>query len=150
MKYKPKPRLENGFLRRAGGSPFPGRLFPQPTVQGPDGEVLLDEALGDGFALLAPPQTSPGLFDQLPEGSWMKLNPRRVAVRPKDDQMPVPDGVTRVVDLRGEFARMLPDLPSGLVLIRPDRYTAALVSHDRLQSDFRQIDALIAKTWNGI
>jgi hypothetical protein len=152
MKYKPKPRLASGFLWRAdkqGGSPLPGRLFPQPTVQGPDGEVLLDEALGDGFALLAPPRTSPALFDQLPEGLLEKVNPRRVAVRPKDDSAPVPNGVMRVVDIRGEFARMLPEIPLGLVLIRPDRYTAAVIRQDHLQSDFHQIDALIAKTWSG-
>jgi 3-(3-hydroxy-phenyl)propionate hydroxylase len=146
MKYKPKPRLGDGFFQRDKNQDLPGRLFPQPTVEAPEGETLLDEVLGDGFALLAPPHTPPAIFDQLPEGVWRNLKPRLVAVRPSGDAAAVPDGVIRVMDQRGEFTRLLPDLPVGLVLIRPDRYTAALLRRDHLQADFRELDALITKT----
>ena len=56
MKYKPKPRFDAGFLLPRGRTApeLVGRLFPQPmvtTVYGAD--VLLDDAIGQSFCLLA-------------------------------------------------------------------------------------------------
>src|SRR5271169_4597704 len=81
MKYKPKPRFDVGFLARESKySAFSviGRLFPQPLVRSGDRVCLLDEFLGNGFALLSLPQTPPGLFDRLPSDLWQPLHPQRV------------------------------------------------------------------------
>ena len=57
MKYKPKPRFASGFLVPDGKSArrtLVGRLFPQPFVRTAAGQrVLLDEVLGNRFALVA-------------------------------------------------------------------------------------------------
>lgn len=69
MKYKPKPRFDAGFLARGSkhnAIPLIGRLFPQPEVRGPDRTALLDEFLGNNFALVSLPQTSASLLSACP------------------------------------------------------------------------------------
>ncbi len=64
MKYKPKPRFDAGFLARRnrhGASPLIGRLFPQPEVRAADRAGLLDEFLGNNFALVSLPRTPPSV-----------------------------------------------------------------------------------------
>jgi 3-(3-hydroxy-phenyl)propionate hydroxylase len=151
MKYKPKPRFEEGFLATGGKnevSPLVGRLFPQPEVRSADQTALLDEFLGDHFALLSSPHSPPDLFDRLPADLWRPLQISRVAIRTPDGSAPVPDGVTSVVDMAGDFSRLMKNLPSGLVLIRPDRYAAAHFPANHLETGMREVDALIARTWN--
>lgn len=151
MKYKPKPRFDAGFLARndnSGAAPLIGRLFPQPKVRSEDREVLLDEFLGNGFALLSLPQTPPSLFDRLPADLWHPLNLKRVAIRAPGDSSPAPNGVTSVFDVEGDFSRLMQHLPPGLVLIRPDRYAAAYLPADNLEAGIREVDELIARTWS--
>ncbi len=151
MKYKPKPRFDAGFLAREsnrGASSLIGRLFPQPVVRGADRECLLDEFLGNGFALLSLPQTPPSVFDRLPSDLWPPLHPQRVAVCPAGDSTPAPAGVTSVSEVDGEFSKSVRNLPPGLVLIRPDRYVAAFLPAETLASGIREVDKLIARTWS--
>ncbi len=150
MKYKPKPRFDAGFLAREGkhgAASLVGRLFPQPVVRGADRECLLDEFLGNGFALLSLPQTPPSVFDRLPSDLWPPLHPQRVAVRPPGDSTPASAGVTSVSEVDGEFSNSLRNLPPGLVLIRPDRYVAAFLPADNLASGIREVNEMIAGTW---
>ena len=73
MKYKPKPRFDAGFLARGSNHAtrsLIGRLFPQPNVRCADRTALLDEFLGNDFALISLPQTPPSLFDRLPSELW--------------------------------------------------------------------------------
>src|SRR5579863_2012318 len=84
MKYKPQPRFGSGFLahgNKHGAVPLIGRLFPQPEVRAPDRTALLDEFLGDNFALVSMPQTSPSLFERLPVNLWQPLDLQQVAIR---------------------------------------------------------------------
>ena len=155
MKYKPKPRFDAGFLTRArehgaskhGAGPLIGRLFPQPKVRCAGVEKLLDDFLGDGFALLSLPQTPPNLFDQLPAELWKPLNLQRVAIRATGDSTTAPTGVTSLLDVEGEFSRRMKKLPSGLVLLRPDRYVAAYLPADSLEAVLREAHEMIARTW---
>jgi len=151
MKYKPKPRFESGFLARPskdGRSALLGRLFPQPEVRGADGNGLLDDFLGSGFALVSLPQTAPALFDQLPPGLWEPLGIRRVAIRAAGDLNPAPSSVTSVFDAGGDLQRVMKHLPPGLALIRPDRYVAAYLQAENLGADLREVDKMIARTWD--
>jgi 3-(3-hydroxy-phenyl)propionate hydroxylase len=150
MKYKPKPRFDSGFLahgRSQGGAPLIGRLFGQPSVSSADRTALLDEFLGNDFALVAMPHTSPDLFDRLPADLWPPLKIRRIAIRPSGDSASVPEGVTCVFDDTGDFSRSMQGLPPGLALIRPDRYVAAYLRADDLQEGMKEVDELIAGTW---
>src|ERR1700674_5531778 len=97
MKYNPNPRFDAGFLARRsrhGASPLIGRLFPQPEVRAADRAGLLDEFLGNNFAVVSLPQTPPGLFDKLPADLWQPLKLQRVAIRAPGDSVPAPNGVT--------------------------------------------------------
>jgi 3-(3-hydroxy-phenyl)propionate hydroxylase len=150
MKYKPKPRFEAGFLARVGGNgaaQLIGRLFPQPHVRSADLDGLLDDFLGDGFALLSLPQTAPSLFKRLPAKLWQPLSLQRVAIRAPGDSTPAPNGVTCVSDVEGEFSRSMKNVPPGLVLIRPDRYVAAYLPAENLEAGIREVDEMIARTW---
>ena len=150
MKYKPKPRFDAGFLARGnnhGASPLIGRLFPQPKVRCADRIALLDEFLGNNFALVSLPQTPPSLFDRLPAHVWQPLNLQRVAIRAAGDSTPPPNGVTAVFDVDAEFSRSMKDFPPGLALIRPDRYVAAFLPAEKLEAGIREVDEMVARTW---
>ncbi len=150
MKYKPKPRFDKGFLARGrnhSAASLIGRLFPQPNVRCADRTALLDEFLGDNFALVSLPQTPPNVFERLPPELWPPLNLQRVAIRAMRDNTPVPSGVTCVSDIEGHFSRSMRDFPPGLALIRPDRYVAAFLHGKNLEAGMREVDAMIEQTW---
>lgn len=151
MKYKPKPRFDAGFLaikgKHAAAASSIGRLFPQPEVQAAGRTGLLDDYLGNDFALVSLPQTPANLFDRLPADLWQQLKLRRVAIRAPGDSTPTPNGVTSVFDVKGEFSRSMQNLPPGLALIRPDRYVAAYLRSENLEEGIPEVDAMIARTW---
>jgi 3-(3-hydroxy-phenyl)propionate hydroxylase len=150
MKYKPKPRFDAGFLTRGskhGARPLVGRLFPQPKVRTADRTALLDGFLGNNFALVSLPQTSPSLFDQVPADLWQSLKLQRVAIRTPSDTKLAPNGVATVFDASGDFSRSIKNLPPGLALIRPDRYVAAYLPAKNLEAAVREVDEMIARTW---
>ena len=151
MKYKPKPRFDAGFLAgggKHGASPLIGRLFPQPEVRAADRTALLDEFLGNNFALVSLPQTPANLFDKLAADLWQPLKLQRIAIRAPGDSAPAPPGVTNVFDATGDFLRSIKNLHSGLVLIRPDRYVAAFLQAENLEADKREVNKIIAESWS--
>jgi 3-(3-hydroxy-phenyl)propionate hydroxylase len=152
MKYKPKPRFASGFLASTGtrgAAHLIGRLFPQPKVGGANGVALLDEFLGDGFALLSLPQTSPKLFDRLPANLGEPLRTRRVAIRNPGDAAAVPDGIVRVEVPGGVLSGAINACPPGLLLLRPDRYVAAFLRDEEMEKDIQALNRLISGTWDG-
>jgi hypothetical protein len=106
---------------------------------------LLDDFLGDDFALVSLPQTPPSLFGRLPADLWAALKLKRVAIRAAGDGAPVPNGVTSVSDVDGEFSRWAKNIPSGLALIRPDRYVAAFLPTEDLDAGIREVEGLISQ-----
>jgi 3-(3-hydroxy-phenyl)propionate hydroxylase len=128
MKYKPKPKFTRGFLldppAETDRTSLVGRLFPQALVMTETGFMLLDDVLGDGFALVASPGAPPSLLAAaLRGGAAIPL--RAVAVLDKEDASPVEAPIVAARDLRGDLAKLLGDHPPGLFLLRPDRYVAA-------------------------
>ena len=151
MKYKPKPRFDAGFLAHGSKGrtiPLVGRLLPQPRVRSADREGLLDDFLGNEFALVSLPQAPLSLFERLPADLWPALSPKRVAVRAPGHLSAGPDGVTSVVDVAGNFSRSVNRIPSGLLVVRPDRYVAAHLSEENLEAGIREVKHLIKSTWN--
>jgi 3-(3-hydroxy-phenyl)propionate hydroxylase len=150
MKYKPKPRFDSGFLAREeknGAGSLIGRLLPQPKVRSGDRAALLDDFLGNNFALLSLPQTPASVFDRLSGDLWPSLRCQRVAIRPSGDFGSLPNGVTGVLDAGGELTDAVKNLPPGLLLIRPDRYVAAFLPAANLDRNVREVDEMIAQTW---
>jgi len=132
MKYKPKPRFREGFLVPSDNE-WVGRLLPQPRIQADSGETLLDDLLGDGFALLAPPGTPPELLDQLSSEIWDSLHVRKLAIH----------------DATGEFAKLIPNHQPGLFLVRPDRYVAAFLPANDLVRAEQQVQKLLQAALGG-
>src|SRR6202050_3952664 len=149
MKYKPKPRFHRGFLLPQKSAPkdsLLGRLFPQALVMTGAGVKLLDDVLGDGFALVAPPGISAGTLSHTPAGAETPLKLRAVAVLDKEDASAVAPPAVAARDYRGELARLLAGQPAGLYLLRPDRYVAAFFPLPEIASTGHAIEQLIRST----
>lgn len=94
------PQLEHGLI--TGDHPLVGRQLPQPTVDG----ATLDDLLGDGYAVLVRSHAAAG--HDVVAGDRLRPYVRIVGL---------PDGV---------LDQLLP--PEGAVVVRPDRYVAAVVA----------------------
>ena len=145
MKYKPKPSFQRGFLLEAAAMAakrsLVGQLFPQALVMTAAGFQMLDDVLGDGFALLAPPGTPARLLADVRIGDTLPL--RRVAVLDKEDASPVEPPAIAARDLRGDLAQLLTAQAPGLFLLRPDRYVAAFLAADTIAADAAKVVQLI-------
>jgi 3-(3-hydroxy-phenyl)propionate hydroxylase len=147
MKYKPKPRFHAGFMvppSRPSRQSFVGRLFPQALVMTAAGFALLDDVLGDGFALVVPPGTSPHLLAQ---AHLTNETIRQVAILGREDATPVELPIVGVRDLRGDLAALLAGQPQGLYLLRPDRYVAAFLPADDIAAASAEVERLMRETW---
>ena len=136
MKYKPKPRFATGFLLADGQdartTPV-GRLLPQPRVQLADGtHVLMDEALGDGFALVGRFDDAEALVRVAAMPAFAILCPRivTVATTTAAAERPVPVGIAVVRDFSGSLDHALGQ-PGHVVMVRPDRYVFATFPIER-------------------
>ena len=156
MKYKPKPKFHRGFLlapevesKSGSRQSLVGKLFPQALVMTASGFALLDDVLGDGFALFAPPGTPPQTLQKICLEKTNALAIRRVAVLDKEDASAVDPPIVAARDLRGDLAGLLTGYPAGLYLLRPDRYVAAFFPVQNLQSAGEAIAKLTRETWVG-
>ncbi len=158
MKYKPKPKFHRGFLLSPESTPtskskstskqsLVGKLFPQALVMTASGFALLDDVLGDGFVLLAPPGTPPQTLESVCLEKTNQVPIRRVAVLDKEDASAVDPPTVAARDLRGDLAALLAGYPAGLYLLRPDRYVAAFFPTPNLQPAGDAIARLIRETW---
>jgi 3-(3-hydroxy-phenyl)propionate hydroxylase len=158
MKYKPKPKFHRGFLLSPESTPtskskstpkqsLVGKLFPQALVLTAAGFALLDDVLGDGFVLLAPPGTPPQTLESVCLEKTNQVPIRRVAVLDKEDASAVDPPTVAARDLRGDLAALLAGYPAGLYLLRPDRYVAAFFPTPNLQPAGDAIARLIRETW---
>ena len=152
MKYKPKPKFHRGFLLAPEAvfrskQSLVGKLFPQALVMTASGFALLDDVLGDGFSLLAPPGTPPQTLAEICLEKTNQLPIRRVAVFDKEDASAVDPPTVAARDLRGDLAALLTGYPPGLYLLRPDRYVAAFFPVQSLLSADDAIDKLVSETW---
>lgn len=153
MKYKPKPRFHEGFVlpsgRIARKHAMVGMLFPQPRVETPESHhILLDEVLGQNFALVAPPGTDAALIEQLPADLSAPLAIRRLAVLRADEAFSGRTSAACVRDSTGALARMLDGHPPGLLLLRPDHYVAAFLPAEDITAAAHEIRMLLAQTWS--
>lgn len=145
MRFKPMPKITQGVVLENGRpeqSQAVGRMFIQPKVELPDGQVVrLDEALGRGFALLTwqsdfSRERAEALrlrLDQL--GCKVVTAARMRSLQAMQLKGRVPASQTLIVEdhenaLHFWFQRTGADW----VLLRPDRYVAAVGTADELLS----------------
>jgi len=131
MRFKPMPRYEQGAVfhpePRSETSPV-GTLFVQPRVDTRDGpDVLLDDVLGPGFAVVCWNNNPRALLGADAFGRWKALGARFVAARPltqlhwtgHDD----PD-VVIVGDRSGALKSWFDAHTESVLFLRPDRCIA--------------------------
>ncbi len=106
---KPQPRYTRGFLLYSSlRIPFmgtmTGMMLPQPEIGiEQDEQTLLDNMLGQGFALLRLHENAQKAFVSLKSDIWQRLDVRFVAIHNEGKHFPLRD-------------------PRLFVLVRPDRY----------------------------
>ena len=150
MKYKPPPRFHEGFLipDGKGRRSLVGRLLPQPMVRRADGqEVLLDEVLGNRFALLLCTARPEKGFARLRQPVWEALGAARVALLPAGSPAESAAGVEVVTETTDALGAALADYPDHALLLRPDHYVAAAVPLGDADGASRALEALLAATW---
>ncbi len=133
MHFLPASAHRAGLV--AGRHPLVGRPLPQPPVLVAPGlrTAMLDEVLGSGWALLGIDVTDAD-WARFTDHVWAKVwgsphaDLRRVGIV-LDDRLPrATDGRTTVADADGRLDAALRSARGRLVLVRPDRYVAAVVA----------------------
>ncbi|MFM9970742.1 MAG: bifunctional 3-(3-hydroxy-phenyl)propionate/3-hydroxycinnamic acid hydroxylase [Burkholderiales bacterium] len=156
MKYKPKPRFDEGLVVHDVGAALCGRMFVQPMVETEEvRQVPLDDLLGPGFSIVeldrgngaaqslvqpaAPTslQASMQTPTQTPMTTLASVRHIRVLGREERfvDKSPEYSSeetrrITRVRDVTGIIEQSLIGSGVRAVVLRPDRYVAAGIALD--------------------
>ena len=126
MKYKPKPRFEAGFIlpdHLGARRTMVGRLLPQPRIVRQDGcQVLLDEALGEGFALIFFSDAMASTFDTERWAVLAGLQPKILIVKTEGVADHPSIHMETVIDSDAVILKAAGGQKDRILLIRPDRY----------------------------
>ncbi|TCO80527.1 3-hydroxyphenylpropionate hydroxylase [Plasticicumulans lactativorans] len=133
MRFKPMPQYTRGALVAAEPalkrSPV-GRMFIQPKVLTEDGrKVLLDDAIGNRFAVIAWGTDPTWGLSAEQVATWKALGACFIQALPSvqlDAGTVAPDGVIRIGDADGRLKEWFGNHPASVVILRPDRFVAAL------------------------
>ena len=133
-RFKPTPAYQAGALVYSPGvSAVVGRPIPQPLVLNADGRRdKFDDVLGPGFTLLRVDPLSPGEALDLDDDIWRDLAPVVVNLL-LDDRTPhsgTTESEVTVADIDGSLTRWLASCRHQVLLIRPDRFVAAVLPGD--------------------
>ena len=147
MRYKPMPRYQEGLVLDSR-TPQVGRLFPQPLVTTRNGDaVLLDDVLGPWFALLTWTTDPRDHLDEDAAGFWKGLGARLVVVRPMPQLRWAErgdDDVVVVGDQERKIKAWFDRAPGSVVVLRPDRFVAAVARPADLSAVTKRLSALLA------
>lgn len=132
MRFKPMPQYHEGVLipNTQKNSPV-GKMFIQPKVQLVTGEhVLLDEVIGNDFAILAWGVDPQWGLSAASMQQWKKLGVKFIQVLPaiqlQNEKRKQYDGVICVGDIGTEIRTWFGRTNDSMVILRPDRFVAAL------------------------
>jgi 3-(3-hydroxy-phenyl)propionate hydroxylase len=146
MRYKPMPRYTVGCVLDPD-RPTVGRMFPQPEVVSRDGvTVRLDDVLGPWFALLTWCSELGVHLDERAAAVWRRLGATFVVVRPMTQLHwigPDEDGACVVGDRDGSIKQWFDAADGSVVLLRPDRFVAAVVRPPDVVEMTRRFAALL-------
>jgi 3-(3-hydroxy-phenyl)propionate hydroxylase len=128
MRFRPRPHYHTGFVwprARKRQPPLVGQMLPQPLVfTSAEERVPLDDVLGDGYALVGV-DTDAATLDRLADPFWDQIAARRLAIA-LDDRAPHPARHPIVTDVGGPLPQELGAYAGQVILVRPDRYVAAI------------------------
>lgn len=148
MRVKPTPRYRRGFLIPGQSSvcrALTGILLPQPHVLAQTGErVLLDDVLGNGFALLRLYEKPDAAFVPLKDELWARLDVRRICILPAHIAASTTESCCLVVaDSEGELGAFLRRRRDIYVLVRPDRYVLGAFHVTEAEKVVLQLQAML-------
>ena len=160
MKYKPMPRYVDGVVVPYAGphaDAAVGRMFIQPWVETTEGRrVRLDDELGSSFAVIGIHVDPGAVLGAEAAAWWQELGARFVHVlaprsgplpgsgEPRDADRGSAAGATRVEDVDGAFRDWLLRRPGdGIIVLRPDRYVAAVCGRDDLDEVTSRLRAIL-------
>ena len=132
MRFKPMPQYHDGVLIQNTQKNSPvGKMFIQPKVELVTGEqVLLDEVIGNDFAILAWGVDPQWGLSAVSMQQWQKLGIKFIQVLPaiqlKNEQRKLHDGVICVGDIGTEIRTWFGRTNDSMVILRPDRFVAGL------------------------
>ena len=132
MRFKPMPQYHDGVLiqNKLKNSPV-GKMFIQPKVELVSGEqVLLDEIIGNDFAILAWGVDPQWGLSETSLQQWKKLGVKFIQVLPavqlQNENRKQYDGVICVGDIGTDIRTWFGRTNDSMVILRPDRFVAAL------------------------
>ena len=160
MRFKPMPRYEQGAVVHAITPPPPnspvGTLFIQPRVDTREQQnVLLDDVIGPGFAILAWNNDPRRLLGEQEFARWKSLGAKFIALRPltqlhwvADGEQPDPDVVV-VGDRAGALKAFFDAQTDSVLFLRPDRCIAGACVAQRAPELSLQLAAALSLSEGG-
>ncbi|MHA3098731.1 bifunctional 3-(3-hydroxy-phenyl)propionate/3-hydroxycinnamic acid hydroxylase [Acinetobacter brisouii] len=140
MRFKPMPQYKDGALVTDGHKNSPvGKMFIQPQVKLESGETaLLDDVIDNDFAIIAWGVDPKWGMNDATMAKWKSLGVKFIQVLPAvqidNPQRKKLDGVITIgdsgVDIRSWFGKT----SQSIVILRPDRFVAALAIPQTLNS----------------
>ena len=149
MRFKPMPRYTQGLVlpgKDKLADAIVGRMFMQPMVETANRQqVKLDDAIGDWFAVIGVNRDPAAAMSDETRTFWKGLGASLVEVCPsRSAPAPASEGMTVIDDLMGAFRDWRMCNPgTDFVILRPDRYVAAVAGADELDRVTGEFRALI-------
>jgi 3-(3-hydroxy-phenyl)propionate hydroxylase len=120
-------------------------MFPQPFVERDGKPVRLDDVLGTGFAVLSY-GAEPDALARQARALAEKLQANVVGCLPRSMAFAAKPLAVMVRDQAGEIGVLLQDQPA-LIVLRPDRYVAAVFTASDIKDGVATLEQMIAQTF---
>lgn len=154
MRFKPMPRFTRGVvLSSTSGQPdrkATGRLFPQPYVVTREGQKCrLDDVIGLRFAVLSWGSDPQVHMSEEVRQFWRDLGAEMIAIVPPTQVTNFRGTVLKGTQLIGDVDETLhewfaaQDMDGSIVIMRPDRFVAGIVSPQELDTATHQLRTII-------
>ncbi|WOE32717.1 MULTISPECIES: bifunctional 3-(3-hydroxy-phenyl)propionate/3-hydroxycinnamic acid hydroxylase [unclassified Acinetobacter] len=147
MRFKPMPKYHDGALVATTQKDSPvGKMFIQPEVKLPSGQtILLDEVIGNNFAIIAWGVNPKWGLTAENLAKWQKLGIKFINVIPavqlQNPQRQEIENVITVGDLGTDIRSWFGKTNESIVILRPDRFVAAIAIPQTLNSISNQLFA---------
>ena len=145
MRFKPMPKYNDGALLADGQKNSPvGKMFIQPHVQLENSQtVLLDDVIGNDFAIIAWGVDPKWGLNEANMKQWQSLGVKFIQVLPAvqlgNEKRQKFDGVITIGDMGTEIRSWFGKTDQSMVILRPDRFVAALAIPQTMNSVSQQL-----------
>ncbi|ALH95459.1 bifunctional 3-(3-hydroxy-phenyl)propionate/3-hydroxycinnamic acid hydroxylase [Acinetobacter equi] len=147
MRFKPMPKYHDGALVLTSDKESPvGKMFIQPEVKLESGEtVLLDEVIGNDFAIIAWGVDPKWGLSQENIAKWKNLGVKFINVIPavqlNNENRIQHEHVITIGDIGTDIRSWFGKTSESVVILRPDRFVAALAIPQTLDTVSNQLFA---------